>query len=69
MTLNSQKNTAILSDQMVLIGTTQSRSENYFRLLKVLDSKGNELHLITMIEVYRDTVFYLLLSILTNCEQ
>ena len=54
---------------MVLIGTTQSRSENYFRLLKVLDSKGNELHLITMIEVYRDTVFYLLLSILTNCEQ
>lgn len=32
---------------MVLIGTTQNRAENYFRLLKVLDSKGNELHLIT----------------------
>lgn len=40
-------NSAILSDQMVLIGTTQNRAENYFRLIKVLDSKGNELHLIT----------------------
>jgi putative transposase len=39
--------TSILSDQMVLIGTTQTRAENYFRLLKVMDSKGNELHLIT----------------------
>lgn len=39
--------TAVLSDQMVLIGTTQNRAENYFRLIKVLDSKGNELHLIT----------------------
>jgi IS4 transposase len=39
--------TAVLSDQMVLIGTTQNRAENYFRLLKVMDSKGNELHLIT----------------------
>lgn len=41
------KDTAVLSDQMVLIGTTQNRAENYFRLLKVIDSKGNELHLIT----------------------
>ena len=41
------KDTAVLSDQMVLIGTTQNRAENYFRLLKVMDSKGNELHLIT----------------------
>lgn len=41
------KNTSVLSDQMVLIGTTQNRAENYFRLLKVLDSKGNELNLIT----------------------
>jgi putative transposase len=41
------EDTTVLSDQMVLIGTTQNRSENYFRLLKVLDSKGNELHLIT----------------------
>ena len=38
---------SVLSDQMVLIGTTQNRAENYFRLLKVIDSKGNELHLIT----------------------
>jgi len=38
---------AVLSDQMVLIGTTQNRAENYFRLPKVMDSKGNELHLIT----------------------
>ncbi|WP_156478380.1 IS4 family transposase, partial [Cytobacillus firmus] len=37
--------TSVLSDQMVLIGTTQNRAENYFRLIKVLDSKGNELHL------------------------
>ena len=41
------ENSAVLSDQMVLIGTTQNRTENYFRLLKVMDSKGNELHLIT----------------------
>jgi putative transposase len=32
---------------MVLIGTTKNRAGNYFRLLKVIDSKGNELHLIT----------------------
>ena len=38
---------SVLSDQMVLIGTPQNRTENYFRLLKVTDSKGNELHLIT----------------------
>ncbi|MEK4870729.1 IS4 family transposase [Niallia sp. FSL W8-1348] len=41
------ENTSVLSDQMVLIGTTQNRAENYFRLLKVIDSKGNELPLIT----------------------
>ncbi|SFA55842.1 putative transposase [Anoxybacillus pushchinoensis] len=41
------EDTSVLSDQMVLIGTTQNRAENYFRLLKVMDSKGNELHLIT----------------------
>lgn len=40
-------NSSVLSDQMVLIGTTQNRADNYFRLLKVVDSKGNELHLIT----------------------
>ena len=41
------KDSSVLSDQMVLIGTTQNRAENYFRLLKIIDSKGNELHLIT----------------------
>ncbi|KKB36970.1 IS4 family transposase [Bacillus thermotolerans] len=41
------ENTSVLSDQMVLIGTAQNRAENYFRLIRVLDSKGNELHLIT----------------------
>lgn len=40
-------NTAVISDKMVLIGTTQNRAENFFRQLKVIDTKGNELHLIT----------------------
>ncbi|MCM3068645.1 transposase, partial [Priestia flexa] len=30
------EDSAVLSDQMVLIGTTQNRAENYFRLLKVI---------------------------------
>lgn len=38
---------SVLSDEMILIGTTQNRTENAFRLIRVLDSKGNELHLIT----------------------
>lgn len=38
---------SVLSDEMILIGTTQNRAENAFRLIKVLDSKVNELHLIT----------------------
>jgi len=41
------KDSTVLSDQMVLIGTTQNRAENYFRLVKVEDTKGNELQLIT----------------------
>ena len=41
------EDTLVLSDQMVLIGTTQNRAENYFRLIRVLDSKGNDLQLIT----------------------
>ena len=44
---NLPEKATVLSDQMVLIGTTQNRAENYFRLLKVMDSKGNELQLIT----------------------
>lgn len=41
------ENTTVLSDQMVIIGSIQKRAENYFRLLKVVDTKGNELQLIT----------------------
>lgn len=36
-----------LSDEMILIGTPQNRAENYFRRIKVADTKGNELQLIT----------------------
>lgn len=41
------KESTVLSDEMILIGTTQNRAENYFRRIKVVDSKGNELQLIT----------------------
>ncbi|HEY4601819.1 MAG TPA: IS4 family transposase [Cerasibacillus sp.] len=41
------ENSSVLSDEMVVIGTTQNRSENVFRLLKLHDTKGNELHLLT----------------------
>lgn len=41
------KDPLVSSDEMVLIGTTQNRTENFFRLIKVFDTKGNELHLIT----------------------
>jgi putative transposase len=41
------KDSSVLSDQMVWIGATQNRAENVFGLLKVIDSKGNELQLIT----------------------
>lgn len=37
----------VLSDDMVVIGSTQNRSENVFRRLKLLDTKGNELTLLT----------------------
>lgn len=37
----------VLSDKMVYIGTTQNRTENVFRLLEVIDTKGNNLRLIT----------------------
>lgn len=36
-----------LSDEMILIGTAQNRAGNVFRRIKVLDSKGNPLELIT----------------------
>src|SRR5699024_4529685 len=38
---------AVLSNQMVVIGTTQNRTENYFQLIKVTDSKENQLLLVT----------------------
>lgn len=37
----------VISDEMVVIGTTQNRSENVFRRLKICDTKGNELSLLT----------------------
>src|SRR5690625_2978918 len=37
----------ILSDEMVVIGTAQNRSEYMFRKLRILDTKGNELTLLT----------------------
>ncbi|MGN7854822.1 IS4 family transposase [Exiguobacterium sp. 22311] len=41
------KESSVLSDEMISLGTAQSLAGNEFRLLKVKDSKGNELHLIT----------------------
>ncbi|UJL48286.1 IS4 family transposase [Virgibacillus sp. NKC19-16] len=38
---------AVLSDKMVNIGSTQNRAENVFRLVEVEDTKGNILRLIT----------------------
>ncbi|WP_328823072.1 IS4 family transposase [Niallia alba] len=46
-TFSLPEDSSVLSDEMVVIGTTQNRSENEFRLIKVLDSKGNQLHLLT----------------------
>lgn len=46
-TLSIPEDSSVLSDEMVVIGTTQNRSENVFRLIKVWDTKGNELHLLT----------------------
>jgi len=37
----------VLSDKMVYIGTTQNRTENVYRLLEVMDTKGNLLRFIT----------------------
>ncbi|KXG44542.1 hypothetical protein U473_11320 [Tepidibacillus decaturensis] len=37
----------VLADKMVYIGTPQKRAENIFRLLEVIDTKGNNLRLIT----------------------
>src|SRR5699024_11667153 len=37
----------VLSDEMVINGTTQNRTENVFRKIRILDSKDNELTLLT----------------------
>ncbi|WP_144576864.1 transposase, partial [Siminovitchia fortis] len=41
------EDSTVLSDKMVYIGSTQNRTENVFRLLEVVDTKGNTLRLIT----------------------
>lgn len=41
------KESNVLSDQMIYLGTPQSRTENVFRLIKVVDTKGNILRIIT----------------------
>lgn len=45
--LELSEDSTVLFDEMILIGTTQNRAESAFRLIKVLDSKENVLHLIT----------------------
>jgi len=40
-------NSKVLSDEMVVIKTTQNRSENTFRKIKILNSTDNELLLLT----------------------
>jgi len=40
-------NSTVLSDEMVVVGTTQNCTENVFRKIKILDSKNNELTLLT----------------------
>lgn len=40
-------NSLVQSEDMVVIGTAQNRTENTFHLLKVFDSKGHQLNLLT----------------------
>lgn len=46
-TFEVNENSHIISDQMVVVGTTLTRSENYFRRILLKDSSGNKLVLIT----------------------
>lgn len=46
-TFSLSANSTVLSDEMVAIGTTQNRTENVFRKIRILDSKDNELTLLT----------------------
>src|SRR5690606_11943661 len=46
-TFSTPSDSTVLSDEMVVIGTTQNRSENAFRRLRILDTKVQELTLLT----------------------
>ena len=46
-TFSLPQESAIMSNSMVVIGTPQKRAENLFRLLEVVDSKGNVIRLVT----------------------
>ena len=46
-TFSLPANSTVLSDEMVIIGTTQNHTENVFRKIRILDSKDNELILLT----------------------
>ena len=46
-TFSLPANSTVLSDEMIVIGTTQNRTENVFRKIRILDSKNNELTLLT----------------------
>lgn len=46
-TFDPPPDSSILSDEMVVIGGTQNRSENAFRKIKLLDENGKELTLIS----------------------
>jgi hypothetical protein len=41
------ENSSVLSDEMVLVGTPQKRMDNVLRLIKTVDTKGNELLILT----------------------
>lgn len=46
-TIKLPENSDVISDEMIVIGSTQSRCENTFRLIKIYDNKGDVLNLIT----------------------
>lgn len=46
-TFDVKEGVTIQSDQMVLIGTPTNRAENAFRLIEIVDTRGNVLRLIT----------------------
>jgi IS4 transposase len=46
-TFQMTEGSPIKSDSMVVCGTTQSRTENVFCLIETVDSKGNEIRIIT----------------------